>query len=93
MGRAASPHFMRASVLLRYININPLNITIMKYIVISTFYLNGDCSVVKSFNNPEDAVMFRDIMQRNLHSSKYHENCGTLAPDYTYEVYEQIVRK
>ena len=65
----------------------------MKYIVISSFYLNDSVSVEKSFNNIEDAIVYRDIMQRNLHPSKYHKDGDTLAPDYTYEVYEQIIRK
>lgn len=65
----------------------------MKYIVISSFYLNDIVSVEKSFNNIEDAIVYRDIMQRNLHPSKYHKDGDTLAPDYTYEVYEQIIRK
>lgn len=62
----------------------------MKYVVIRSFYLNGDMDVEKSFNNIEDAIAFRDIMQRNLHESKYH---GNHEPDYIYEVYEQIIRK
>lgn len=65
----------------------------MKYLVISTFYLSGNCDVEKSFNNIEDAILYRDIMQRNLHESKYHRNGDVLEPDYTYEVYEQILRK
>lgn len=66
----------------------------MKYVVIRSFYLNGSMDVEKSFNNPEDAVLFRDIIQRNLHPSKYHTNDnGETEPDYTYEVYEQILRK
>ena len=65
----------------------------MKYIVISSFYLNDNVSVEKSFNNIEDAITYRDIMQRNLHPSNYHKNGDVLAPDYTYEVYEQIIRK
>ena len=65
----------------------------MKYIVISSFYLNDSVSVEKSFNNIDDAITYRDIMQRNLHPSNYHKNGDVLAPDYTYEVYEQIIRK
>lgn len=65
----------------------------MKYLVISTFYLNDNCHIEESFNNIEDAIAYRDIMQRNLHPSKYHVKDGKSEPDYTFEVYEQIIRK
>lgn len=66
----------------------------MKYVVIRSFYLNDSMDVEKSFNNIDDAIVFRDIMQRNLHPSKYHTgNDGKPEPDYTYEVYESILRK
>lgn len=65
----------------------------MKYVVIRSFYLNDSMDVEKAFNNIEDAIMFRDIMQRNLHPSKYHNDGDTMVPDYIYEVYEQIIRK
>ena len=61
-----------------------------KYVVISEFYLNGSMSICDTFNNVEDAITYRDIMQRNLHESQYH---GDHEPDYVYEVYEQILRK
>ena len=61
-----------------------------KYVVISEFYLNGSMSICDTFNNVEDAITYRDIMQRNLHESKYHDDHE---PDYKYEVYEQILRK
>lgn len=65
-----------------------------KYVVISEFYLGGQMSICETFNNVQDAILYRDIMQRNLHESKYHKGTdGNLAPDYTYEVYEQILRK
>ena len=61
-----------------------------KYVVISEFYLNGSMMICDTFNNAEDAITYRDIMQRNLHESKYH---GDHEPDYKFEVYEQILRK
>lgn len=61
-----------------------------KYVVISEFYLNGSMMICDTFNNIEDAITYRDIMQRNLHESQYH---GDHEPDYKYEVYEQILRK
>ena len=60
----------------------------MKYLVIRTFYLNDSSTIEHSFNDLKDAITYRDIMQRNLHKSKYHYDNGVLVPDYTYEVYE-----
>jgi len=64
-----------------------------QYVVISEFYLNDSKTISGTFNNIDDAITYRDIMQRNLHQSKYHNEDGVVVPDYKFEVYEQILRK